>query len=113
MACYAPESPPKESLMNIDRANELLQRYRYAVADTCQAKAIFNAHLTGPTEEYSAARAMLDKYLKVEMVALTACQEAMTECDCRDREFGRVEAVCQAQRERELDYAEGLGGEDV
>jgi hypothetical protein len=98
--------------MDVDRANELLQRYRYAVADTCQAKAIFSAHLTGSTEEYMAARAMLERFLAVEVEARQACLDAMLDCGCRDRESGRAEAICQAQRERELDYAEG-GGEDV
>jgi hypothetical protein len=92
--------------MDVDRANELLQRYRYAVADTCQAKAIFNAHLTGSSEEYKAAREMLEKYLRVENLAFIACQSAMLDCGCRDRESGRAEAVCQAQKERELDYLE-------
>lgn len=95
--------------MDIDRANSLLQHYRYAVADTCQAKAIFNARLTGTTEDYQAAREMLERFLKVEGAALLACQDAMLDCGCRDRECGRAESVCQAQRERALDFIEEEG----
>ena len=95
--------------MDIDRANSLLQHYRYAVADTCQAKAIFNARLTGTTEDYQAAREMLERFLKVEGAALLACQDAMLDCGCRDRESGRAESVCQAQRERALDFIEEEG----
>jgi len=92
--------------MDIDRANSLLQHYRYAVADTCQAKAIFNARLTGTTEDYQAAREMLERFLKVEGAALLACQDAMLDCGCRDRECGRADSLCQAQKERTLDYVE-------
>ena len=99
--------------MTIDEANAALQRYRYAVADTCQAKAIFNARLTGSSEEYAAARRMLEGYLKAEREALEACQEAMMDCGCRDREIGRAESICQAHQERALDYAEEMGREDA
>jgi hypothetical protein len=98
--------------MLVEEANTLLQTLRRAVADTCKAKAVFTAHLTGSTEEYSAAEKMLKKFLMAEAVAYVACQDAMLDCGCRERESGRAEAICQAQRERELDYAEG-GGEDV
>jgi hypothetical protein len=49
---------------------------------------------------------MLERFLKVEGAALLACQDAMLDCGCRDRESGRAESLCQAQKERTLDYVE-------
>jgi hypothetical protein len=95
--------------MQVDEANSLLQKYRYAVADTCKAYAIFNAHLTGPTEEYQEADKMLKSYLMAEAVAYVACQDAMLDCGCREREFGRAEDICTAQQERTLDFIEEEG----
>jgi hypothetical protein len=95
--------------MLVEDANTLLQTFRRAVADTCKAKAIFNAHLTGSTEEYQAADKMLKRFLLAEAVAYVACQDAMLDCGCREREFGRSESVCQAQKERTLDFIEEEG----
>jgi hypothetical protein len=92
--------------MLVEDANTLLQTFRRAVADTCQAKAVFNTHLTGSTEEYKAADKMLKRYLMAEAVAYVACQNAMLDCGCREREQGRAESICQAQQERALDFAE-------
>lgn len=99
--------------MLVDDANLLLQTFRRAVADTCTAKAIFTARLTGSTEDYKAAEEMLKRFLASELAVYAACLDAMLDCGCRDRESGRAEAVCQAQKERELDYVEELGREDA
>ena len=93
-------------MLDVDDANKVLETFRRAVADTCKASAIFNSHLTGSTEEYSAAEKMLQKYLAVEHAAYIAIQDALIDCECREREFGRAESVYQAQRDRELDYLE-------
>jgi hypothetical protein len=93
--------------MHVEDASELLQRYRYAIADTCAAKGIFAANITGPDTEYQATRRQLELCLKVEGLTHTACLDAMLDCGCRDREFGRAESVCMAQKERTLDYEEG------
>ena len=95
--------------MLVEEANTLLQTFRRAVADTCSAKTIFTAHLTGTTEEYKEADKMLKRYLMAEAVAYVACQDAMLDCGCRDREIGRAESVCQAQKEREMDFIEEEG----
>jgi hypothetical protein len=47
--------------------------------------------------------------LEAEAVAYVACQDAMLDCGCREREFGRAESVCQAQKERTLDFIEEEG----
>ena len=95
--------------MLAEDANALLQTFRRAVADTCTAKGVFTSHLTGTTEEYQEADKMLKRYLMAEAVAYVACQDAMLDCGCRDREIGRAESVCQAQKERTLDYVEEEG----
>ena len=95
--------------MLVEDANVLLQTFRRAVADTCTAKGIFTARLTGSTEEYKAAEEMLQRFLKAEHAAYIACQDGMLDCGCRDRERGRAEAICQAHNERALDFVEEEG----
>jgi hypothetical protein len=92
--------------MLAEDANRLLQTFRRAVADTCKAKAIFTAHLTGSTEEYQEADKMLKRYLMTEAVAYVACQDAMIDCNCREREFGRAEYICTAKLESDADTEE-------
>ena len=99
--------------MIVEDANTLLQTFRRAVADTCKAAAIFNAHLTGTTKEYKAAQQMLDRYLKAEHAAYIACQSGMLDCGCREREQSRADSICTAQRERALDFVEETAREEV
>jgi hypothetical protein len=90
-------------MIGVDDANTLMETFRRAVADTCKASAIFNSHLTGSTEEYSAAEKMLQEYLAVEHSAYIAIQDALVDCEFREREFGRAECICTAKLEAHLD----------
>ena len=99
--------------MTVEDANTLLQTFRRAVSDTCAAKAIFNAHLTGSTEEYQAADKMLKGYLLKEATAYVACQSGMLDCGCQQQESGRARAIVQAHKERALDYAEETAREET
>jgi hypothetical protein len=95
--------------MLAEDANTLLQTFRRAVADTCTAKGVFTANLTGSKEDYERTRAVLYAALEAEAVAYVACQDAMLDCGCREREFGRAEDICTAQKERALDFIEEEG----
>jgi len=92
--------------MLVEEANTLLQTFRRAVADTCTAKGVFCSHLTGPKEDYDRTRVSLEACLAAEGLAYYNCLNGMLDCGCRDREIGRAESLCQAQKERELDYLE-------
>jgi hypothetical protein len=86
--------------MLVEDANPLLQTFRRAVADTCTAKGVFTANLTGSQEDYERTRAVLYAALFTEGFAYQACQDAMLDCGCREGEFGRAEDICTAQEER-------------
>jgi hypothetical protein len=92
--------------MLAEDANRLLQTFRRAVADTCAAKGVFSANLTGSKEDYERTRAVLYAALEAEQLAYVACQDAMIDCNCREREFGRAEYICTAKLESDADTEE-------